>query len=563
MLVSVLNSVIHTITTPIRMVFHWIMSCTPGMKKLPSVSLPMRLSLMMFLFLLIVITTAVVSYSFSSSGEKGIWQWVVAALLVVFIPVIVFYLVKVLMTKEESRFPDIDRIWAAGLEECARHGIFVNNVPLFLVQGVRDHRQASQLMRASQIPFSVTVPTQEDSDIVFFANSEAIFLFIHGCSCISRLSSAPTGPSPAPFTAPGAPARPAAHTGTIDASAFDAAGAAGGAQPGAGNAQPADGEIGQTLVDGAFPASPPPPMTPAAEGVGGTMLLPEGQGAGDFMAAAATSPAATASAVPQLSSQDIVQREQKLRYVCSLIRKARQTLCPINGILTLLPFELIENAAGPLQTAAQKDLAVLRDNLQVRCSNTVLVTQLDKEEGFQELITRVGEERTRDFRFGKGCELWNAPENSRLEAIGAHAVGAFEDWIYMLFQKENALEHQYNSRLFMLLCRVRGRFAENLRAVLSQGFGFDPATEGHLAYEQFLFGGCYFSASGADPSRQAFVKSVLLKGMQQEGELEWAPEARRRDSQLQFLANLFLLLGAASVLAIVFMLVAKFWLMES
>jgi hypothetical protein len=223
--------------------------------------------------------------------------------------------------------------------------------------------------------------------------------------------------------------------------------------------------------------------------------------------------------------------------------------------MTILPFELIEIAGPQIQVAAQKDLAVLREELLVRCSNTILITQLDKDDGFQELVKRVGEERSREFRFGKGSELWNAPEAARLDATAAHAVGAFEDWIYMLFQEENALKHRYNSRLFMLLCRIRGRFADNLRAVLSRGFGFDPLTEPYLAHEQFLFGGCYFAATGADPSRQAFVKSVFLKGLQQEGELEWAPEARRRDRQLQFAANLFALLGMVSLLAIAGMLI--------
>lgn len=232
-------------------------------------------------------------------------------------------------------------------------------------------------------------------------------------------------------------------------------------------------------------------------------------------------------------------------------------------MITTIPFDLVESASSQIQTAAQKDLGILRQELLVRCSNTVLITQMEQDDGFQELIKRVGEDRSRDFRFGKGCELWNAPEQARLEAIAAHAVGAFEDWIYMLFQEDSALKHRYNSRLFMLLCRIRGRFGENLKAVLARGFGFDPLTEANLAYEQFLFGGCYFAATGAEQGRQAFVKSVFLKGIQQEGELEWAPEARRRDRQFQFVANLFALLGMLSFFAIIGMLVLEFGIPHS
>jgi hypothetical protein len=54
------------------------------------------------------------------------------------------------------------------------------------------------------------------------------------------------------------------------------------------------------------------------------------------------------------------------------------------------------------------------------------------------------------------------------------------------------------------------------------------------------------------------VKSVFQKLLQQEGELEWAPAARRRDEQLLFVANLFALVGALSFFAIVGILIYKF-----
>lgn len=564
-----ITNLINSITSPIRSIFYWITQYTPGLKNLPAVSLPMRTALMMFLFLLVVYLAAIASYLASlwnyggvDTGERYVLEFVGLFTLVIVIPVIVFYLVKFWMIKETSRYPEIDRVWELAVAECQRQGISMNEVPIFLVQGARDHRQASQLIKASQLPFTVTVPAQEETDIVLFANSEVIYLFTNGCSCLSRLSSAPTGPLPHAAGTSGAMGGRSAPTGTIDASMFGAGGGEGVGRGGGAGFSPAPVNMGQTLTDGAFmapgPAPTPTSMQPAAAGVGGTMLLPEGQALGDLLAASRGAGPADVARPPQLSSQDMVEREQKLRHVCGLLNKARQPLCPVNGLMTILPFELIESAGPQIQVAAQKDLGVLREELLVRCSNTLLITQLDKDDGFQELVKRVGEERSREFRFGKGSELWNAPEGSRLDATAAHAVGAFEDWIYMLFQEENALKHRYNSRLFMLLCRIRGRFADNLRAVLARGFGFDPLTEPHLAHEQFLFGGCYFAATGADPSRQAFVKSVFLKGLQQEGELEWAPEARRRDRQLQLAANLFALLGMVSLLAIVGMLIWKF-----
>jgi hypothetical protein len=547
--VHFITNLLNAITTPIRAFYMWFARAVPGLKGLTRVALPTRVALTTFLFLFVVYVAAVISIWFSeTAAPKDTWEYIVAFALVIIIPFIVYYLIKLWMIKEVSRYPEIDRIWEMGLKECEKNGILPTRVPIFLVQGGRDHRQAVQLMNATHIAFSVVVPSQEESDIGFFANSQAIFLFVNGCSCISALSSAPSGP-PAMGPAAAAPVSGGAPPGgTIDAAMF-----------GSGFKLPpatAPG-VSKTLTQGAaFPANESgPAMQPAPLAAGGTMLLPGGQGYEAF-----TQTQGAAKPVPQLNSNVALEREQKLRYVCSLLRKARQTLCPINGLITLLPFELVESASSQIQTAAQKDLAVLREELLVRCSNTVLITQLEDEEGFQELIKRVGEERTREYRFGKGCELWNAPEEKRLDAIAVHATGAFEDWIYNLFQEEHALRQRYNSRLFMLLCRIRGEFAGNLRAVLARGFGFDPQTQPQLAYEQFLFGGCYFCAAGADPGRQAFVKSVFLKGIEQEGELEWAPEARRRDKQLQFMANLFALVGVLSLLAVVGMLIMRFGL---
>lgn len=512
------------------------------------------MALMMFLFLLLLFIAGVVDYAiFSPNSAPFQLYWFPALfLLVIIIPVIVYYLVQTWMIKEVSRFPEIDRIWEAGVAECSRHGIELTGVPVFLVLGSRDQRQSSQLMKASQLPLTVALPTQEDSDISFYANSEAVFLHLNGCNCLSRLSSAPTSAAPAgPAASPTQWAAGGQPTGTIDASMFGQM-----AKPGA---TPAPASLGQTLTEGSFPAANPGAFQPAAAGVGGTMLLPEGQGISDFLSSGGGSVAnVDVPRVPQLSSQDIAERELKLRHVCKLLNRGRQPLCPINGLISLLPFDLVEIASTQIQAAVQKDLAILREELLVRCPNTVVVTQLDREEGFQELVKRVGEERAREFRFGKGSEAWNAPDAARLDATAAHAVGAFEDWIYMLFQEENALKHRYNSRLFILLCRVRGKFAENLRTILARGFGFDPLTESRLAYEQFLFSGCYFAAAGSDPSRQAFVKSIFLKCLQQEGELEWAPEARRRDQQLQFVANLMALIGMLSMLSIVGMLLWKY-----
>lgn len=548
-------SMIYRITYPIRLVFTWIGYWMPGLKKFPTISPPMRLALMVLFFLLIIWSAAFVKNRFWSNEQAALdWSlWTFGALpFVILIPVIVYWLVRFWMMREASRFPDIDRVWEAGLAECERNGISLGEVPLFLVIGNPDQRRANQLIRAAQLAFSVSVPESGPAPISLFANQESAYLFLDGCNCLSLLASGGAGSiTPAPATA-GAAASPPASAGMATLDPFAAAAA----KPAA--AAPPPAAAMQTLNESSG-SGPAPAPSPAFAGPGSTLQLPEGQSAMDLIQRAS---GRAVTAAPAVSSQDFFEREQRLKHVCELVVQARQPLCPINGLLSLLPFELVEHASGPLQTAAQKDLAILREVLQVRCSNTVVVTEMEKEEGFQELINRVGAERSRDNRFGKGCELWASPEAGRLRAVAVHAAGAFEDWIYMLFQEADALKQRYNSRLFRLLCRIRGKFTDNLQNVLAQGFGFDPQSEPGLAHEQFLFGGCYFAAAGGRPGQHAFVKSIFQKLQQQEGELEWAPLARRRDNQLQFVANLFALAGTLALMATVGMIVYRIWFNE-
>lgn len=525
-------SLVYAVTYPIRLLYRWFQVITPGMKWIPPLSQAMRVALIVLFFLLIVWTAAFLRnwWDDDQSGRDWFKYVGIALPFVIVIPVIVYWLVRIWMAPAESRFPDIDRVWHQALGECQRNGVDLLNIPLFVVLGNPDHVRANHLVRASQLAFSVNVPDGGTPPISVFANPDSLFLFLDGCNCLSLLAAGTTAsPAPAAVTPadPGAPSTPLA---TLDPF----------------KARPAGG---------------PAPDSEAGPRGGhtGTMVMPEGAGMGDYLdrlrSGAATNIAVPVSAAVTLSSQDAYEREMRLRHVLRLVRKARQTLCPINGVLTLMPFERIETSGEQMQVAAQKDLQVLREETGVRCPNTVVVTEMEKEDGFQELIKRVGQERCVENRFGKGCEVWTAPEQGRLAAVAAHASGAFEDWVYMLFQEPDALKHRGNARLFRLLGRVRGRFGENLRNVLARGFGYDPQTEGWLAPEQFLFGGCYFAAAGGRPGQQAFVKGVFQKMLQQEGELEWAPAARRSDRNYLFVANLLALLGAAGLVAVIALVV--------
>jgi type VI protein secretion system component VasK len=241
--------------------------------------------------------------------------------------------------------------------------------------------------------------------------------------------------------------------------------------------------------------------------------------------------------VVRLDQHDASEQQQRLQYVCRLIRRARQPLCPINGVLTLLPFGLIQRSAPEgieVQRAVKRDLETLVRGLMVRFPVTAMVVGLEEESGFRELVRRVGRDRARGQRFGKGFSLWNPPTPDRLEAVAAHACGAFEDWVYTLFREKGALSKPGNTKLYALLCKIRRNVQGRLAGILAGAYAAENDPD-RLAGSP-LFGGCYFAAVGPTEDRQAFVKSVLDKLPQQQEDLEWTDDALREDDRYQRLA---------------------------
>ena len=525
---NLISSLIQAITTPIRQLMTWFVQCLPGMNTIARLSLPTKWSLLSLLFLIMIWGAALVKHLFFSPDSVRDWFWYVFFPIpfVVSIPLFVYFFVHFLLKEQVSRYPELDRIWNDGLEQTKDKGLSISNTPLFLILGASNQREVKTLTGSMGLEFPVDIQASGSPPLTFHACNDAIFVFLNGCNCISRLTTTANSSSNEKSSSAVSGMQPSDVGGTIDASHLSAPLL---------NVGPEN--FSKTMNSEPFVA-------------GGTMLLDENQDMNELWKPASKSKI--------LTSQDIVDIDDRLRHVCKLIKKARLPLCPINGLVTTMKFELVESSGAQLQVAIQKDLAVLREEFQVRCPNTVLITGMEEEEGFIEMIKRLPPQQPTENRFGKGSDIWVAPEAARLDAIAVHATATFEDWIYMLFQEANALKKKNNARLFMMLCRVRGAFSVSLRSVLSNGFGFDPRIEPQLAFEQFLFGGCYFAATGTHPSEQAFLKSVFAKVMQQEGELEWSPQARRQNAQYQFLANIAALIGTLALIAIASMLIHAF-----
>jgi hypothetical protein len=498
-------------------------------RRLLSITLPARVAVMVTIFLVIcVIAAYAVFYTTPNRTSWDYWvsplRLTVILLLVVAIPLVVYQTLKLWLQGEAAQFPDIDYAWRAGLAELAGHGLNLLETPLFLVFGSAGIVQEKALFEASRLGLQLTQVPQGRAALHWYANPDGIYLVLTEVGCLSGLAQearkadeqAQAAPEPRPARAVD-PVR-----GTI---------------VGEGPARSVS-----TLAVSAVSAAAPAAARPALPAdIRGTMMV----GAASMAVNQAFAP--TAAKPLALTPAVAAEEERRMEYLCRLVRRIRRPLCPINGLLALLPYGLIER--GPLeatevQRALRRDIFALRQTLQIRCPVTALVVGLEAESGFRELVRRVGRERAAGQRFGKGFSLANPPTAERLESLCAHACGAFEDWVYNLFREKGALSRPGNTKLYGLLCKIRRNVQGRLAGILVSGLARDSEQDPQL--EPLLFGGCYFAATGESEDRQAFVKGVFDKLPEQQEELQWTQRALSEDQgyrqAAQFLLGLDLLL---------------------
>ncbi len=535
---SFLRRLLERLTYPLRALVQAPGRLLLGSQRLLSLSLPARVAILTAIFLVVCVIFVVVAYHWmperSYLRAKLNWEfYLVVGLLVIVIPIVLYKALKLWLEGNVSPFPDIDHAWKAGLAELERQGLDLSQTPLFLVLGTASDQQEKALFEAARLNLNVQDTPQGPAALHWYANPDGIYVVCSDTSVSSGLAQLAGEEGDGRSRQAAMPVAPAggAARGTI---------VAGGPQPGE-----------SPTGSGPFPAGGDPDDYEPASDVRGTMI------------AGAHSPAADAAAqrrVVRQPSDDISEQQRRLQHVCRLIRRARVPLAPINGVLTLLPFGLIQRSAPEaieVQRAVHRDIEVLLRTLKIRCPVTAMVVGLESEPGFRELVRRVGRDRALGQRFGRGFSVSNPPIPERLEALSSHACGSFEDWVYTLFREKDSLSKPGNTALYELLCKIRRNVQTRLANVLASAYAAEPAADGRT--ETLLFGGCYFAATGTTEDRQAFVKGVFDKLPEQQEELEWTDAAYREDGRFQRVAQLGFVLDGALLLGLAFLILNRWW----
>lgn len=499
---------------------------------LQRLSLPTRWAVLACFCLSLLLSASLIRLRLLNGSGSKPQNWdsvaVIGCLVTLFISLLVYGCIRFMLKEKPSLYPDIDRVITEGLQELINRKIDVVKTPIFLVLGTENVLNNRLVIEAAAGKPATLAPNSGDDCLSIHASQDSIWIFPHGCNSTSVVNHLEI------------PAE--SDQDSEDDSLHDSIAGTMSAEDMEFEAEDESARWGKTYKFDEFE----PPID------GGTIQMDD-----DFdpMRDASSSHVAPAA---KFSPPDLDQAEERLRHFCRWLRKIRSNVCPINGVLTSIPFETIVSRSEHLSKAVQSDLKILREELQIRVPTTLLVSGMENEPGFTTMTNLLGPHRTEKQRIGKGAHEKASPENKYLAVIAKQAASAIEDQIFELFQQGEVLRNSNTPNLFRLLCRMRGNFGTNLIKIVEESFGFDPLKQHELTDSQFPFGGCYFAAGGTRKKEHAFLPSVLAKVFELRSNIDWSINAQRRDLRYQNQAAWVSLIGLLALVAIAAMLAYRF-----
>lgn len=509
---------------------------------------------------LIAIVLAIFSESirgyvpFLDKPFTGLPAWVqriwcgVAFVIVYCIIRIVLYLLELVGIEDDSEFPDIEDDWHDILAALDRERLPIDDVPLFLVNGFTPEQEQSSFESSSNIDWKVICPplTQKSAVIRVYANDDAIFLCCSGIGAVNfqqgKVSSEPTSAAAVNFEASNG-VTGTRRAGSIDDTAQRARSATG--------TNPAGVPLPATPPRA--PASPPPvssaasaaPATPGALGGFFGTIAPGGlQRAMETFASLRSSDVKGfgKKRLARLDEMEMMLGIRRMQFLCTLIKESRRPFCPINGMLQGVPYSWSEDQdyAKSLAPAVREDIIAVHEKLQLQFPVVAVITELDDVAGMREFILRAErlQPGLRLSRAGSSFAAGADVSDKHAAWLIERAMQWFRGWVYSAFSHD--IDNRDNQKLFSMLCAINQRQAAMvtlLRESMYKAVNPQPRLQG-----------CYFCATGRASTEQGFIRGVLDKLPESQGEVAWTPQLRKSQQRSGSLAWGFL--AAAGLLII-------------
>lgn len=457
---------------------------------------------------------------------------------------VVLYLLEVLGVEDESDFPDIEEDWNGILDALDRERLPIDDIPLFIVNGFTPQQEQSAFEEACSIEWKVVSPplSQKSAVLRVFANDEAIFLSCTGIGVTNFQQGKVETSSPLSSPAGAPPIAPLGAGGTMQAGQMDQI-------------------VAQAkTATGTSRAAAPPPAQPVAEtptasapaeapkGLGGFFgtIAPGGLKRAMETFTALNKSSAKGYGKKRLTPVSEMESEigiRRMEFVCQLISQAREPYCPINGMLQAVPMSWAEETdyARKLAPALRDDMIAVHSRLQLQFPIVLAITELDAVTGMREFILRAERMQPglRMSRAGTSFAAGADVSEANAEWAVDRGIQWFRGWVYSAFSYD--LDSRDNQKLFHMLCEIDQR-KSGLVTLLRDSLykAVQPRPRLH---------GCYLCATGAASTEQGFVRGILDKMGQSQGEVAWTPQLRRNQSRSQTMA--FAFIATAVVLSVI------------
>ena len=454
-----------------------------------------------------------------SQGVPGFLGWL--ALVLYIIVRLVLVLVGLLGLEDESEFPDIEEDWNEIQEALRRERLAVDDLPLFMTNGLTPQQEEAVFGEASNTEWTVVAPllTKKNATVRAFVSQEAIFLSCTGigatCLQLGKVQTA-GDVSPGPVSADMAQP-PRAGTGTI--------------QPGALAAQ------ASAAAEESSDLEPPPPAAPIAAA---PAAAPRGGFLGTMTPGALKRAMQTMQGLmsaevkgrgkQQLTPLDDMECEigrRRLAFLCRLLMEKRQPFCGANGMLQVLPFSWTQDLdyGRKLVPAIRADIEEIHQQLQMQLPVVIAGTELEQISGIQDFIMR--SERLqpglRHSRAGSSFSAGAVVDDKNAGWLVSQGVMQwFRGWVYQAFHAD--IDSPKNRPLFAMLCEISQRsetFTKLLRDILQD----------NVQSNRLRLYGVYLCASDKGSQKQGFIQGVLQKLIDLQGEVAYTPQVRQQQQR--------------------------------
>jgi hypothetical protein len=450
--------------------------------------------------------------------------------------------------EESSEFPDLERSWKQAVAELEKAGIRLNDSenapPVYLVLG-RPIGGMDSLFRASGWNFQYRFPNAQNSRLYVYACYEpySVFVTVPDATAWSYLCNAVNGDTQFSPAANSAEASDPTKTLSFDASS--------------------DGGGGFGLNASEMHEFKTLQRLQSQRGLDDVQ-----QDRLEVLGNKIHRGAASKTQAFSIRNEVLRTGERELKFVCNLMKRDRWPLCPVNGVLVLVPWATgeSENVAQVVARELANNLGVARNTFQLHYPTIGAICDLEVARGFGQFRSGFSQDQLRQ-RIGQRIPLVpvrtdQTPETATLIRWGIHwiAHAIVPVWVLQALrfdaQGANGREGSHPNRDLYLLLREVQRRVPRFASILSRVPAGKGEMEGPDDLEALpLFGGCYLMGTGDKQNRQAFVAGVLDRLVKDQAAVAWTRQAYEDDRRAWRMVQFgYAGIAAVAVLIAVFVL---------